>query len=214
MFLNLGDVWIPNSPTMSVYQERLILELIDKLGYNLIQRLTWESPSKMPAPAEWVTVRRIRVNPSTENFWWLSPSRNPKADNRNVLVPYSDHMKKTLEKGTNAGLRPSGHFVSEHAFAQDNGGAIPHALITASNTASNTRYLEACRKAGIKPHPARFPPALPEFAIKLTTERDDVILDPFGGSLETAETAMRLGRKFITCDRSRHYLDGGLLRFA
>lgn len=214
VFLNLGDVWLPNSPTMSVYQERLILELVDRLGYHLIQRITWENPSKMPSPAEWVTVRRIRVNPSTESYWWLSPNPYPKADNRNVLVPYSEHMKKTLANGTNAGLRPSGHNVSEHAFQHDNGGAIPHALISASNTASNTKYLEACRAAGIKPHPARFPSALPEFAIKLTTDPGEVILDPFGGSLECAETAMRLGRRFITCDRSRHYLDGGILRFA
>jgi site-specific DNA-methyltransferase (cytosine-N4-specific) len=216
LFLNLGDVWLPGAGagTQSLYQERLLLELVDRMGYHLVQKLAWENPSKLPAPAEYVTVRRVRVNPSLENFWWLAPSTSPKANNRNVQVPYSAAMLKTLARGTNAGTRPSGHVVGEHAFSQDNGGAIPHALITAPNSASNTTYLQRCRAAGIEPHPARFPEALPEFAIKLTTDPGDVVADFFGGSLTTAATAQRLGRRFITCDRSRHYLDGGILQLA
>lgn len=214
VFLNLGDVWLPGSPTQSLYQERvLLLQLIDKLGYRLIQKLVWENPAKMPAPAEWVTIRRIRLTPSTENIWWLAPSEYPKANNRSVPVPYSDAMRKTLAKGTNAGRRPSGHDVSVNTFSADNDGAIHHNLIVASNTASRGKYLDSCRNAGIQPHPARFPRAIPEFAIKLTTEEGDVVYDPFGGSLETADVAMQLNRKFITCDRSRHYLDAGILRF-
>lgn len=214
VMLNLGDVWLPNSPTVSLYQERLLLELVDRLGYHLIQKLYWENPAKMPAPAEYVTIRRIRVTPSIENIWWLALTPNPKADNRNVLVDYSPSMRRTFERGTNAGTRPSGHSVRASAFRTDNGGAIPHCLLVAANTASNTRYLRRCREAGIRPHPARFPEAIPEFAIRLTTEPGDTVLDPFGGSLVTASVAERLGRRFIICDRSRHYLEGGVLRFA
>lgn len=212
VMLNLGDVWLPNSPTVSLYQERLLLELVDRLGYHLIQKLYWENPAKMPAPAEYVTIRRIRVTPSIENIWWLALTPNPKADNRNVLVDYSPSMRRTLSRGTNAGTRPSGHFVRDDAFRADNGGAIPHCLLVAANTASNTRYLRRCREAGIRPHPARFPEALPEFAMRLTTEPGDTVLDPFGGSLVTASVAQRLGRHFIVGDRSRHYLDGGILQ--
>jgi DNA modification methylase len=214
LMLNLGDVWLPNSPTISLYQERLLLELVDRLGYHLIQKLYWDNPSKMPGPAEYVTVRRIRVTPSVENIWWLSPTSNPKADNRNVLVDYSASMRKTLARGTNAGMRPSGHSVRSGAFGDNHGGAIPHSLLTAANTASNTPYLTHCREAGIQPHPARFPEALPEFSIRLTTDPGDVVLDPFGGSCTTARVAQRLGRRFIVADRSRHYLDGGILQLA
>jgi site-specific DNA-methyltransferase (cytosine-N4-specific) len=35
----------------------------------------------MPAPAEWVNVRRIRVKDSVEYIYWLSASEFPKADN-------------------------------------------------------------------------------------------------------------------------------------
>jgi len=214
VMLNLGDVWVPDSPTMSLYQERLLLELVDRLGYHLIQKLYWENPAKMPGPAQYVTVRRIRVTPSVENIWWLALTPNPKADNRNVLVDYSRSMQRALVHGTNAGVRPSGHSVRAGAFHTDSGGAIPHNLLVAANTASNTPYLRRCREAGLRPHPARFPEALPEFAIRLTTEPGDIVLDTFAGSLATAEVAQRLGRRFIVSDRSRHYLEGGLLRFA
>lgn len=214
VMLNLGDVWLPNSPTTSLYQERLLLELVDRLGYHLVQKLYWNNPSKMPGPAEYVTVRRIRVTPSIENILWLSLTPNPKADNRNVLVDYSASMRRTLDRGTNAGQRPSGHIVGAEAFHTDNGGAIPRSLLVAANTASNTPYLRRCREAGIQPHPARFPEALPEFAIRLTTDPGDVVLDPFAGSCTTAAVAHRLGRRFIASDRSRHYLDGGILQLS
>jgi len=37
-----------------------------------------------PAPAEWVTVRRIRVKDSVETLWWLYKSTQPKADSLRV----------------------------------------------------------------------------------------------------------------------------------
>ena len=42
------------------------VRLEDALGLHLCQRLDWHSPSKLPAPMEWVSVCRIRVKPSVE----------------------------------------------------------------------------------------------------------------------------------------------------
>jgi hypothetical protein len=42
------------------------------LGYSLAEKFYWENPSKMPSPAEWVCVRRIRVTPSIEHIYWLT----------------------------------------------------------------------------------------------------------------------------------------------
>jgi len=46
-------------------------------------------------------------------------------------------------------------------------------------------YLKACQAAGIKPHPARFPPALPRFFVQFLTSPGDLVLDPFAGSNTT-----------------------------
>jgi site-specific DNA-methyltransferase (cytosine-N4-specific) len=61
--LNLGDAWRRGEPTLSLYQERLLIKLEDELGLKLCQRFAWQNTAKLPAPAVWVTVRRVRVKP-------------------------------------------------------------------------------------------------------------------------------------------------------
>ncbi len=213
LMLNLGDVWMPGQPTQSLYQERVLLRLVDDLGFHLAQRLYWHNPAKMPAPAAWVTVQRVRVTPAVESLFWLSKTANPKANNRNVLRPYSDAMRRTIAQGgTNLGARPSGHAPSADGFSADNGGSIPHALLQASNTASNDTYSRTCRERGLKIHPARFPQELPAFAIGLTTAQGDIVYDPFAGSLTAAAVAERMGRRWVASERSLEYLRAGLGR--
>ena len=69
------------------------------------------------------------------------------------------------------------------------------------------------KERGIKPHPARFPASLPEYFIRMLTDREDLVVDPFAGSCVTGEVCERLGRKWICVDEVKEYIDGGLLRF-
>lgn len=213
--INLGDAWLSGEPYMSTYQERLMVRLEDDLGWRLCQRYAWHNPSKMPAPAEWVTIRRVRTKPSIENIWWLAPHDEPYADNRNVLVPYSESMKARIAAGGEPGAtRPSGHELAAGAFDVDNGGAIPGSLIVASNTSSNSEYLRKCREQGLPIHPARFPRQLPEHFVSLTTRPGDLVWDTFCGSLQTAEVAEEMGRRWIGTDCTLEYLYGGANRFS
>lgn len=210
LVINLADVWQPGTPTVSLYQERLILKLADELGFRLAQRYAWLNPSKMPAPAEWVTVRRVRVKPSLEQIYWLSMSDHPYADNRAVLRPYSDSMRKRLAGGGEKGaLRPSGHLLKSGAFGQDHGGSIPDNLIVAANTESGGNYHRYCRDNGIKIHPASFPKALPEHFLRFLTREGDTVYDPFSGSLTMGEVAERLNRRWIASELHLDYLLGG-----
>ncbi len=212
--LNLGDVWEAGQPTLSLYQERLVLRLVDELGLRLCQRFAWLNPSKLPAPAEWVTIRRVRVKPSLEQIYWLARDAYPYADNRGVLAPYSARMQARLaEGGERTANRPSGYRFADSAFGVDNGGAIPGNLLTAPNTVSNNQYLQGCRGEGLPPHPARFPAALPEFFIKFLTRPGDLVVDFFGGSSTTGEVAERLGRQWVTSDRILAYVLGARHRF-
>lgn len=212
--LNLGDTWLPGAPHQSLYQERLLLRLNDDLGLKLCQRFAWFNPAKLPAPAEWVTVRRVRVRPSLESIFWLSSSDQPKANNRNVLVPYSASMQRLLAQGgERRARRPSGYLMRNGGFASDHGGAIPHNLIVAPNTESCSAYIDGCRVGGLPIHGARFPEALPEFFIRMCTDEGDLVYDPFAGSGTTAAVAERLGRRWITSEIMREYVIGQSIRF-
>ncbi|MCI0737723.1 MAG: site-specific DNA-methyltransferase [Gemmataceae bacterium] len=209
--MELGGAWNPGSGTRSLFPYELLLRL-GKL-FHLAQDFYWHNPSRLPSPAEWVTIRRTRVKEAVTSIWWLSKSTEPRADNRRVLVPYSKSMKRLLKDGYKAALRPSQHEIGPH-FQRDNGGAIPPNLLTVPNTRSYDEYLFRCRKADLPIHPARFPPELPDFFIRFLTDEGQTVLDPFAGSNVTGQVAETLGRKWIAVEINADYVAGSKLRFA
>jgi len=209
--LDIGGAWLPGAPVRSVYHFELAVRLT-RLGFLLAQEVYWHNPSRLPTPAEWVTVRRIRVKDSVNMVWWFSKTENPKADNRKVLQPYSESMKSLLKSGYKAKRRPSGHDISTK-FSVDNGGAIPSNMLSIANTESNSRYLRECKARGVKPHPARFPAPLVRFFVDFLTDAGDLVLDPFGGSNVTGSVAEGKGHRWISFEQEDEYIRGSMLRF-
>ena len=56
-------------------------------------------------------------------------------------------------------------------------------------------------------HPAPFPVGLSDRVIRYYSFKDDVVLDPFGGSGTTGVSAMRLGRRYILMEKSGEYVE-------
>jgi len=73
--------------------------------------------------------------------------------------------------------------------------------------------MRRCKELGIKPHPARFPKDFADFFIKFTTDEDDTVLDPFGGSNTTGFAAELLKRKWLTFEINESYLEASKFRF-
>lgn len=212
LVIDIGGAWIPGQPSRSLYQYELLIMLCREVKFHLAQELFWWNPSKLPSPAEWVTVRRVRVKDAINCIWWLSPTPWPKASNRRVPVPYSEAMLGLLKTGYRPMLRPSGHDISGK-FSVNNGAAIPPNLIAVPNTESNSYYLRYCREHELQPHPARFPADVPEFFVRMLTDQSDLVVDPFAGSCVTGEVAERLKRKWVCVELVEDYLKGALARF-
>jgi len=228
--IDLGGAWQAGSPTRSLYQYRLLIDLVDNLGFHLAEDFYWFNRAKLPGPRQWVNIDRTRVKDAVNVIWWLSKTESPKADNRNVLRPYSKSMLRMLERGTyNSGPRPSEHTIGEN-WAKDQGGAIapnvievededwllggePDNMLDFGNTASNDPYNRFLRERGIRAHPARFPRAVPEFFVKFLTEPGDTVVDPFGGSNMTGAVAENLGRSWKTCELDSAFVAGSVGRF-
>lgn len=222
--VDIGGGWKKGEPYRSIYHFELLTEIAGSDGpFELAQDFYWYNPAKLPTPAQWVTIERIRVTDAVNHVWWFSKGgeERPEADNTRVLREYSDSQKKLMEEGYNDKKRPSGHDISDTFDEPENGnGSIPPNLIEAANTASNTHYLQACRELDVDPHPARFPRDLPEFFIKFLTENppyDDgekpVVLDIFGGSNLTGRVASDLGRNWLAFEIQEKYLQTSKLRF-
>jgi DNA modification methylase len=208
------------------------LGLVKNSKLNLIQEFICYNPSKLPSPAQWVTVNRIRTVDSYTHIWWLAKSDFPKADNTKVLRPYSKSMKQLLKKQKyNSGNRPSEHVISEKGFLKDQGGSIshnffeldaldenrkvrlPYNVLSYSNTNSNDYYMKACRKNNIIPHPARMNQGIVSFFVNFLTDENDLVFDPFAGSNTTGATAEKLKRKWLTIEIDREFADQSVFRF-
>jgi DNA modification methylase len=212
LVVDIGGAWKPGTPTRSLYHFELLIMLCEEYGFHLCQEHYWWNPAKLPTPAEWVNVRRIRVKDAVNTIWWLSTTPWPKANNRRILAPYSASMHDLLKNGYKAKLRPSGHDISEK-FRRDNGGAVPPNLLALANTESNGRYQDYCHEKGLPVHPARYPATIPEYFIRFLTDAGDTVLDPFAGSCVTGEAAERIQRNWLACELSEEYLKGALARF-
>ncbi len=213
--LDLGGAYQSKRPVRSLYNYRILIELCDGLEFRLAEEFFWFNPAKLPSPIEWVNKRKIRAKDAVNTVWWLSKTDYPKANVSNVLVPYSDRMKKLQanpQKYYTPKERPSGHDISKN-FAIDNGGAIPSNLLEIPNTESNSSYIQICKSASIPPHPARFPQKLPMFFIKFLTEPGDKVLDIFAGSNTTGFVAEELTRKWIAFEEDPSYLAASAFRF-
>lgn len=212
--IEMGNSWEPGMPVMSTLALRALLDFQSNNDLHLCQEFIWQNPAKLPSPAQWVNVERIRVKDSFTKLWWMSPNRKPKANNQRVLQEYSQAMKDLLKRGSyNAGKRPSEHDIGEKSFLKNNGGAIPSNVLTYANTLNIEAYQTFCREHKLPLHPARMPIDLARFFIKFLTEPGDIVLDPFGGSNTTGAAAEDLERFWISIEASEDYIKGSRGRF-
>lgn len=234
LVIEIGNAWEPGRPVQSLLHLECLLGLVrhPEANLRLIQEFICYNPSRLPSPAQWVTVNRFRTVDSYTHVWWIAKNDFPKADNSKVLRPYSKGMERLIETKTfNAGRRPSEHGISPSAFAKDNGGSIahnlfelenidlsrdvrlPHNVLSFSNTTSNDYYFKRCRKEKITPHPARMHGGLIAFFTEFLTGENDIILDPFAGSNTTGYCAEKLKRRWISIEANEDYANDSIIRF-
>jgi DNA modification methylase len=212
--LEIGNAWVKGEPAMSTLPLETLIEFHKKSELRVNQQFVCHNPSRLPSPAEWVTIRRIRLKDSFTHVWWYSRDGSTKADNRKVLQPYSDSMSRLLKRGSyNTGQRPSDHSIGKSSFLADNGGAIPASMLSFSNTKTSKSYRDWCTSQGLRLHPARMQEGLVKFFIEFLTEPGDIVFDPFGGSVTTGHVAEDSGRKWVVTEPEHEYLLGSIGRF-
>lgn len=231
--MEIGNAWERNRPVQSVLHLESLLGFLRAADLRLIQEFICYNPSKLPSPAQWVTVNRIRTVDSYTHIWWMAKDDLPKADNTKVLRPYSKSMQQLLKRGTyNTGGRPSEHHISERGFLKDHGGSIahnllemesidhdrdprlPHNVLSFSNTNSNDYFMRTCRAKGITPHPARMHMGVADFFIQFLTDPADLVFDPFAGSGTTLYAAEKAARKWIGCELDEGYIEQARIRLS
>lgn len=175
------------------YVIELILEM-RKNGWLWTEEYMWHK--KNSHPGKWPN--RFRDN--WERLLHFTKQRNFKMRQEEVMVPVGSWAKSRLRK------------LSETDKKRDNsrvgsgfGKKISNWVGRESVFPSNVLYMAT--ECYNQQHSAVFPVALPEWFIKLFTDPNDIILDPFNGSGTTCIAAYRLGRRYLGIDTNQAYCE-------
>ena len=128
------------------------------------------------------------INDCHEFVFHLTPEGRTPLDRQAIGVPYQDRSNISRWQAGSDGVRCRG-----------NTWFVPYTTI-------QNRKRE-------RPHPATFPPKLPEWCIRLHgLERTGLVIDPFVGLGSTAVACAELGVNFAGVEMDQSYLDNAIAR--
>lgn len=215
LVIEIGGIWNKGTPTRNLYHFELLIMLCRECNFHLAQALYWWNPTQLAIPLEWVRVRHLRIKDAVKPIWWLSKTPWPRVNNLRVRLPYSQSTIELLRKsnGCYTQTRSRPWNVSDIEHHTDKGAAISSNLLVIPKGASTDAYRRYCQDRGIPPHLASFPPALPEYFIRMLSDPGDFVVDPFGGSCVTGAVCERLKRRWVCVEQKLHHCEGALGRF-
>lgn len=212
------DIFESGLPSRSLYLERMVLALHDRLGLHLMDRIPWVNLSKAPGPMQWSSKTRQQLNTGYEPIYWFTNS--PKecfSDNRRVLEPHSPRHEKLMAAGgeqREASYSDGAYRLHKGSFGKRTEGKIPkNVLHIGHRCAEAQRCNRYAREHGLLPHGAPMPLALADKLVRFLTRPTQLVVDPFAGRLTTGKAAEMNGRRWICTERIGDYIAAGETRF-
>ncbi|OGF22365.1 DNA methylase [Candidatus Falkowbacteria bacterium RBG_13_39_14] len=164
-----------------------VLELIlalRKQGWIWTEEFIWHK--KNCYPGKWPN----RFRDAWERLLQFNKTRDFKMYQENVMIPVGNWASGRLKK-LSVTDRIRDNSKSGSGFGKNISNWLNRTMVYPTNV---VRFATVCNN---KNHSAPFPEELPEWFIKLFTEKRDWVLDPFLGSGTTSEVAQRMQRNSI-----------------
>lgn len=175
-----------------IYVLELIVEM-RKQGWLWTEEFIWHK--KNSYPGKWPN--RFRDN--WERLIQFNKQKKFTMNQEAVMVPVGDWAKDRL-----ANLSKTDHKRDESKVGSGFGKRVANWV--GRELVYPTNVIHLATECGNRNHSAAFPVELPEWFIKLFTNADGLILDPFMGSGTTALAAVQLGRNFVGVDINAEYI--------
>ena len=175
------------------YVIELVLALREQ-GWLWTEEFIWHK--KNSYPGKWPN----RFRDAWERLLQFNKSRKFKVNQEAVMVPTGDWANGRLKSLSDTDRVRDVSKVGS-GFGKNFENWIGREM------AYPTNVLHMATECANRSHSAVFPKHLPAWFIKLFTDPDDVVLDPFLGSGTTAFVAMELGRNAIGIEINPEYCD-------
>ncbi len=212
--LNISnDIFESKSPARSLYVERLVLALHDRLGLSLMDRIPWVNFSKPPGPTYWACVNRVHLTTAYEPIlWFTNDPMRVRSDNRRVLEAHTDRHLRLMHDGgaqRSAVYGDGAYTIRPHSYGRVTEGKIPRNVVQRGHSCNDTKaYRQHANDLGLPVHGAMQPTSIPDFFIRFLTEPGDLVVDNFSGTTRVGLAAERLGRRWIVTEWVLEYLRG------
>ncbi len=183
-----GTIWISGT-YHSIYQCGFALQA---MKFHFLNDIAWFKPNASPN----LSCRFFTA--SHETLLWARKEKKAKHTfNYKAMVAWENNYQKPI-KCAHCGK-------SEHYEILHQAGKQMRSIWAINTPAANEKTFGK--------HPTQKPLELLKRVILASTNKGDLILDPFTGSSTTGLAAHLLGRKFIGIDKEQKYLDVSIQRF-
>lgn len=173
------------------YVMELILAL-RKQGWLWTEEYIWHK--KNSTPGKWPN----RFRDSWERCLHFTKQKQFRMYQEAVMVPMGDWAKSRLKNLSETDKRRDESKVGS-GFGKNISKWVGRDM------AYPTNVLHLATECSNKGHSATFPRELPEWFIKLFTQRGDVVLDPFAGSGTSCMVAKEIGRYYVGVELNEEY---------
>jgi site-specific DNA-methyltransferase (adenine-specific) len=174
-----------------------VIELILKMreiGWLWTEEFIWHK--KNSYPGKWPN--RFRDN--WERLLQFNKNKKFNMYQEAVMVPVGDWAKDRLSN-----LSKTDKIRDESKVGSGFGKNISNWV--GRDKVYPTNVVHLATECSNQNHSAAFPTELPTWFIKLFTQSNDLVLDPFLGSGSTAVAAIQLGRKYVGIDTEQNYIE-------
>ncbi len=175
------------------------VQSLEESGWRSVDDYLWIKPNAMPG--HWPN----RLRDEWEYCFHFTKQKKFKMFQSSVKKPVGSWADKRLEN-LNGKSAERHNSENNSGFGRDLRKWIDKKSVLPGNTLSIPLV---GKNMG---HPAAFPVGLPEFFIKLFTEKGDTVLDPFAGSGSTGVSAAALSRHAVLIDSKEEYIDTAIER--
>jgi len=171
-----------NDGVRGLYVHELLIFLVEKVGFKFIDEIIWKKPA---IPGSFPN----RFKDGFERLFHLALSKKPKFHPERVRT----QSKKAFRyKDVTKARKPGEGALVEGKFSE--GLAFPSNVLEFNTNNESVA------------HPAVFPLPLAEFLIKVFSDENDIVCDPFLGSGTTLLAAQKLRRRCFGIETKKEYV--------